>query len=282
MRDRVRWGWPARREQARQDGRQGLQGAEVAEAGGPRIPRRLGGSSDGGARGGGLCGPEDSGIVSAAGEEAVEVAAASPAPSECSPPLLLRAQLAASALKGFWVDSTRANFLSTFLGISPAGARASAPFLVPPSRTPGVVPRSRLCPGCTPKVARGSDWKDLGVLGLSPTPQSAASRPHRSLEKPLSGRGGTVAVERGRLPGASRWLGVRQGGGWPGRAPWAGPCVSPPRGQRRAATTCRPALESRSALGERRPRPTLTALPPPPGRSGPAGLAPCGLRAGAR
>lgn len=43
-----------------------------------------------------------------------------------------------------------------------------------------------------------------------------------------------------------------------------------PRGQERTATICSPALASLSALGERRLRPTLSALLPPPGHSRPS------------
>lgn len=69
------------------------------------------------------------------------------------------------------------------------------------------------------------------------------------------------------------WIALRgqvswcSGRGWRPWAPLAGPGVFLPRGQRRAATVCLPALASRPALGERQLRPTLAALPPPPGRS---------------
>lgn len=67
-------------------------------------------------------------------------------------------------------------------------------------------------------------------------------------------------------PAASRkQLSSRVGRGWRHPALPAGPGVSLPRGQRRAATICPPALASLSALGERQRRPTLTALLPSPG-----------------
>lgn len=145
------------------------------------------------------------------------------------------------------------------------------------SLNPWVLPNAFPCPCCAPRGGRQS-----AAPGLRPWPRSRAPlarrpppspplTPAKALENPFSvptplprrkvgsglycpsGTGVSVCGEEMTTWGAQGKSDVRL-----------------PRGQERTATICSPALASLSALGERRLRPTLSALLPPPGHSRPS------------
>lgn len=144
------------------------------------------------------------------------------------------------------------------------------------SLNPWVLPNAFPCPCCAPRGGRQS-----AAPGLCPWPRSRAPArqetppppptPDKALENPFSvptplprrkvgsglycpsGTGVSVCGEEMTTRGAQGKSDVRL-----------------PRGQERTATICSPALASLSALGERRLRPTLSALLPPPGHSRPS------------
>lgn len=119
------------------------------------------------------------------------------------------------------------------------------------------------------QAERGSGTRPHRGVGTQRRSPFRVSRLHRSLEKPLPNPAPLICGRVSSGPGCLAGAGVLCGEGMRHRALPAGLGVSLPKGQKRTAAICLPALPSLYALGERQIRPTLTARRSPPAPSAP-------------